>query len=125
MRNALLLCLALFCSCGDNIAPPDSRGNDHQPEVVLPEPTDVDPGDGTCADYDINVACPPRQDAGSSGPDASSPDPGLDPELKASCCHALLDGSPPKFECGYPPGICHSGRRDLHCGELTFTLCNP
>jgi hypothetical protein len=111
MLTRLAAIMLLVACSGDDTRKPDARLTPTGPTDDLP----VNPGEG-CANFDINVICPPT-------PDAAVDD--TDTALKAACCHALEDGQPPKFECGYPPGICHSGRHDLHCGSLTFTLCNP
>lgn len=110
----VLLCL-LLVSCGDI-----TRSEEDFPPTGPTETPPIEPGE--CVAIDWNQSCPLPPDA---AVDAPADAPEMDPELKAACCHALEDGQPPKFECGYPPGICKSGRHDLHCGQLTFTLCNP
>ena len=113
------LLLVLLVACGDITRPPDPIVDVTNPNP----PTDVDPGDGQCVAIDWNQVCP---DAGV--PDAAVPE--LDEETKAACCHALLDGQPPNQECGYPPGLCKNGKKDMFCRTATgedakFTLCNP
>ncbi len=116
----LLFCLLI--ACGNDPTAPDSSLPPTGPTDDLP----VDPGDGRCVAIDWNQVCPP--DAGLPPPDAFVPP--LDEETKAACCHALLDGQPPKQECGYPPGLCRNGKKDLFCktaagDDAKFTLCNP
>jgi hypothetical protein len=120
MRNAILISL-LLVACGDNQVVPDAR---RWEPPAPPDLTDV--GTAGCADFDINVTCPPPPDA-SMESDAGDD---LDPDTKAACCHALLDGTPPNHACGYPPGLCKNGMKDLFCvgpdgRDAKFTLCNP
>jgi hypothetical protein len=115
MRIAILT--VLLAACGDNIRPDDDL-NVH-PDIP-PISGDLQPGGG-CADFDINVTCP-------DAPVDAVPE--LDDETKAACCHALIDGTPPKHECGYPPGLCKNGRKTMFCktpdgADVQFELCNP
>jgi hypothetical protein len=122
MRNAILIAI-LLVACGDNERP---EQNDLFPiGPIVTDPT-VNPGD-SCADYDINVTCP---DAAIPEADAGVDAPVLSDETKAACCHALLDGTPPNQECGYPPGLCTNGKKTMFCktadgADAQFELCNP
>lgn len=117
--------ILLLAACGDNITRPDARdpvgpnGPTEQPSV----------GPGTCVDVEDIATCPQPDspDASVSEPQA---DAGLSDEQHAACCHALLDGTPPDQECGYPPGLCKNGQKDMFCkaadgSDAKFTLCNP
>lgn len=134
MRN-IIATIVFLAACGDNISPPDAR----ERTPYVPPIGPIDPGPSRCPDFDT-ADCPktpedPTTDAGNdgsgsdvddgSGSDVDAGSGSDSTELKASCCRALVDGTPPNIECGYPPGICHSGRHDLFCGDLTFQLCNP
>lgn len=122
MRNAITIAIIfLVAACGDNIRPESPDLPNGGP--VVDDPT-INPGEG-CADFDVNVACP---DASVDSPPDAAPD--LDDETKAACCHALLDGTPPNHECGYPPGLCNNGKKTMFCktaegADAQFELCNP
>ncbi len=125
MRKTLL-CL-LLVACGEITREPDPGLPPDHPDL---DGITVDPGDG-CVAIDWNQTCPNAPDAGvpPQEPDASVP-PELDDDAKAACCHALLDGSPPNHECGYPPGLCKNGKKTMFCknaegGDAQFELCNP
>ena len=129
MRTNLIISLTLLiAACGDNITRPDAR-----PNVGPNGPTDDPPiGPGICVDVDDLGLCP--TDDPPALPDAGvAPDafvPPLSDDQKAACCHALLDGTPPNQDCGYPPGLCRNGRKDMFCKnadgtDAKFTLCNP
>ncbi len=118
-----LLIALLVAACGDITRDPDG---DLPPVVGPTDDLPVDPGDGQCVAIDWNQVCPDA--AVPPAPDASVPE--LDDETKSACCHALLDGTPPKHECGYPPGLCKNGKKTMFCknelGEdAQFELCNP
>jgi hypothetical protein len=129
MLKHLLLSSIFLVACGDTAPGPDAGKTPEHGDLDLP----VDPGSGDCVAIDWNQVCPdaptaPTPDA--SLPDAQEPPPELDEETKGACCHALLDGTPPNHECGYPPGLCKNGKKELFCKladgtDAQFILCNP
>jgi hypothetical protein len=126
MLKHLLISSIFLVACGDTNPNPDGG----QDPVTDPDhDLEVDPGDdtGPCVAIDWNQVCP---DAALPPPDAAPDAPELSPETKGACCHALLDGTPPNQECGYPPGLCKNGKKDMFCRladgtDAKFTLCNP
>lgn len=114
MKSTAVLVALLLASCGDNIHPVDAGKPHHLPDFgdLYGENGE---GDDTCANFD-HIAPWCLVDAGV---------PDLDDETKAACCHALLNGEPPKHECGYPPGLCMNGRKPLFCEGQYFDLCAP
>ena len=124
MLKNTLMTVILLVACGDNIKPglPIDEADD-----VVSDPLEPDQGDG-CGDFDIYTGCP---DGGVSvEPDAGDVVVVEDPELKGACCHALLNGEPPRHDCGYPPGLCKNGKKAFFCTlpdgtDAQFTLCSP
>lgn len=120
LKNTLMLAVFLV-ACGDNIKPDNRPDRPFPPDISV----DVDDlGDGQCPAWERGVECPDA--AVVVTPDAAEE---LDEDTKAACCHALLDGQPPKHECGYPPGLCKNGKKTLFCKndhqDAQFELCNP
>lgn len=129
LKHTTISLILALAACGDNIVPEQDSGFPPvHPELDFP----VYPG-GDCVDFDNISLCPDAGqdpvDAGVSVEiDASIPE--LDEETKGACCHALLNGSPPKHECGYPPGLCKNGQKTMFCkntdgSDSQFDLCNP
>jgi hypothetical protein len=115
------------------------------PAPGLPDAADPGPnGSGPCVPIDIYQTCGVDASAPAvidypdaaidSSPDARESPPGCDAgltdERHAACCHALLDGTPPNQDCGYPPGLCRNGRKTMFCvdadgSDAQFEMCNP
>lgn len=116
----ILLSLLLLSGCANL-----ERGDEAVEVPADADQTPVVPAD----EHPITPPDAPPEDP-PPPPDGNVPPPELDDETKAACCHALLDGAPPKHECGYPPGLCNNGKKVMFCtndaGEDTqFELCNP
>lgn len=118
MSKSILSIIIFICACGDNIHPPDAGR--FRPEGVVVD--GVFPSTTGCADFD-HIA-PGCVDAGVSQPDAC-PGDDLDDDMRAACCHGLEVGGNIPHECGYPPGLCKTGKYTLLCGDRGFELCRP